>query len=174
LYIVKKLEPKVAKLFRRSPRLPSGFKDIVSELWPWLAAAFGILQAFNAWELWDLTQAVTRMQGYNIYYAANPYSLSSADKWFACVGIVLLATQAVVLFTAFSELRNRSVRGWELSFVVGILNVGYAIDAIFVRDQGFSTFLYNLVVSVIGFYLLFQIQSRYKKASGRARKKIIK
>lgn len=166
---VNKIESSLSEFFRR-PRLPSGAKDFVSVLWPWGTLAFALVRLFNAWELWDLTQAVTRMQGYNVYYAANPYSLSSVEKIFLYIGIGLLALQAVVLLMAFSELRKRTAYGWKLSFIGGLLTVLYAAVALFIRDQGASVCVSNLIISVVGFYLLFQVQSRFRTPRKRTQR----
>jgi hypothetical protein len=164
--LVKQLETTIGGLFKDLPALPASAKESLVKIWPWLALVFGLLQAFAAYALWQLTRVVDRFSNLaneiSLYYTGETVGLSAFDKSVIYIGILVLLVDAVILLMAFPELQKRTRRGWDLLFLGSLINLGYAIVSIFIDGRGMGTFISSLIGSAIGFYLLFQIRDHYK------------
>jgi len=138
---VTKLEKQIGGLFKGAPALPENGKEGLVKAWPWIALIFGVLQLLAAWGLWELTRRSERLiDTLSMYYTNGSYGLSSFDKTMVYVGIVVLLVDAVIL--------------------------GYSIVTLFIDDRGVGSFIFSLLTSAIGFYLLFQVREKYKSAGG--------
>ena len=159
---IKKIEEKLAALFKGLPDLKDGSREALVGAWPWIALVFGILQLFAAWALWGLVRAAESILGeYSRYYVNYPEALSGAEKFVIYLGIVVLLVDAVILLMAYPELKKRARRGWELLFLGALLNVAYSFVSLFIHERGFGSFLFSLLGSAVGFYLLFQVRGKY-------------
>jgi len=164
---VTKLEKQIGGLFKGAPALPENGKEGLVKAWPWIALIFGVLQLLAAWGLWELTRRSERLiDTLSMYYTNGSYGLSSFDKTMVYVGIVVLLVDAVILLMAYPELKKRAKRGWDLLFLGALLNLGYSIVTLFIDDRGVGSFIFSLLTSAIGFYLLFQVREKYKSAGG--------
>lgn len=165
---VKKIENQLAPMFKNAPALPDTSKESLVKAWPWIALIFGILQLIAAWGLWGLLSFVERTYygAYADFYKDVPGRLSGVDRTFIYIGVAVLVVDAVILLLAYPELKKRSRRGWDLLFLGALLNTAYAVVNLFINDRGLGGFLFSLVGSAIGFYLLFQVREKYGKAAG--------
>lgn len=164
---IRKAENTIGGLFKGVPNLPDSSKESLAKAWPWIALVFGILQVLAAWGLWGVVRLVDRtadiVNTYSIYYTGNSVALSGMDKTLIYLGVLVLLVDGVLLLLAFPKLKNRSRSGWDLLFLGALLNLGYAVLSLFIRDRGIGTFIMNLIGSGIGFYLLFQVREKFVK-----------
>lgn len=163
--MVKSAETALAGVFKGAPKMPEKGKESLVKAWPWIALIFGIIQLWAAWGLWDLTRAVNKVATYFGTYLGTSYGYSSKDKFFIYLGIASLVVDAVILLMAYPHLKNRHKRGWDLLFLGSLLNVVYSVLNLFISGRGFGDFLFSLIGSAVGFYLLFQVRDKYKGAS---------
>lgn len=165
--LVKDLETNLAKIFKDLPHLPESSREGLAKVWPWLALIGGILQLLVAWGLWGLTRVVDYYSdlanSLSVYYTGRAAGLSSGDKMVIYLGILLLVVDAVILLMAFPKLQKRERGGWDLLFLGALLNLVYAVVTIFIDARGVSSFIGSLVGSALGFYLLFEVQSKFSK-----------
>lgn len=160
--LVKKAETALAGIYKGAPKLSNNTKETLVSVWPWLALVFGVLQLWAAWALWDLTRAVDRVTTYLGTYLGGVYGYSGKDKFFIYLGLIMLVVDAIILLIAFPKLQKRQKSGWDLVFLGALLNVVYSLVNLFITGRGFSDFIFSLIGSAIGFYLLFQVKEKYK------------
>ncbi len=159
------LESQLEGLFKGTPKLPEKSKESLVNAWPWIALVFGVLQLLVAWGLYgalrvatpllDYATEISRAYGYN-------YGLSSTDKMIIYLGLIMLVVDAVILLMAYPKLKTRSKGGWDLLYLGSLVNVAYAVLALFEHGQGVGSFIFSLLGSAVGFYLLFQVKDKYK------------
>jgi predicted neutral ceramidase superfamily lipid hydrolase len=163
--LVKKIETKLEEAFKGLPEFPKSSKETLAQIWPWMALIAGILQIAAAWALWRLTRVVDAINQiatyYSQYYSTQNVGLSTYDKTVIYLGIIMLIVDAVILLMAFSPLRERSRKGWDLLFLGALINVAYSVVSIFINGRGVSSFIMSLIGSAIGFYLLFQVKEKF-------------
>lgn len=159
---VSKLEKQLGDVFKGAPALPANAKESLAAAWPWIALVFGVLQLIAAWGLWDITRRSAELfDTLSRYYTGRSYGLSSFDKTVIYLGIAVLVVDAVILLMAYPELKKRAKRGWDLLFLGALINVGYSVVSLFIDDRGVGSFIFSLLGSAIGFYLLFQVREKY-------------
>ncbi len=147
--IVKPLEQQYAKL----PPLPSGVREFMVSVAPWLALVLGILAILGS---------VTAFLGMGFLTAAAPYAAMGYGYgsmfW---IPLVFGLAEGVLWLLAFQPLRKHSARGWDLLFWVFVLGL---VAALLSSGLYFSTFglVWAIVVVAIELYLLFQIKPYYK------------
>lgn len=162
---LKTAEKRLSSVFKDMPALSESSKEGLANAWPWLALVGGILQLLVAWGLWQLVSRVDRVtDAYNslaLYYTGASMGLSSADKMIIYLGILILLVDAVILLMAFPHLQKRARRGWDLLFLGTLINVAYAVTQLFTYGRGVGSFIFSLLGSAIGFYLLFQVRETF-------------
>ncbi len=160
---VKKLEDAVSGLFKGVPPLSASAKEGLAKAWPWIALIFGIFQLLAAWGLWRLTHVSAVLEDVAVYYVGRDYGLSGMDKTVIYMGIAVLLADAVMLLMAYPHLVKRAARGWDLLFLGALLNLAYSVVSIFIDGRGFGSFIFSLLGSAIGFYLLFQVREKFTR-----------
>lgn len=136
------------KYYVKLPALPKGLNDFIVSVSPWLALIFGVLaviagvSAFGALSFMSPLAAVAGRQGYALT---------------AIISSIILLVQGVIELMAFSPLKARKVRGWNLMFYSLVLGVVSSVVAFNVANL-----LNALVGFLIGYYILYQIKSYYK------------
>ncbi len=165
---VKKIENGLADVFKGLPKLPESSKDSLVKIWPWIALVGGILQIFAAYSLWKLVHYTNAVIDYvnqtSIYLTGKSIAPTGGEKFVVYLGIIMLLAEGVIMIMAYSPMKSRLRRGWDLVFLATLLNVVYAVVQVFTYHRGFGSFLGNLFGSAIGFYLLFQVRDRFAKS----------
>lgn len=165
---LKQLESKIGGLFKSAPPLSESAKKSLVGAWPWIALIFGILQLLAAWGLWNLTRYVDRLSDLSntlsMYYTGESAALSSFDKTVIYLALIVLVVDAVILLMAYPELKKRTSRGWDLLFLGSLINAAYAVVSLFIDDRGVSSFIFSVLGSAVGFYLLYQVKDKYHTA----------
>jgi hypothetical protein len=142
--LAKTLDQSYAKL----PALPKGVNDFIVSISSWLALIFGILailagiNAFGALSFMSPFAAFAGVRGY---------------VWTTIIATVILFVQGVIELLAFSPLKAKKIRGWNLLYYSLILSVVSSIITLNV-----SSVLSSIVGALIGYYILYQIKSYYK------------
>lgn len=175
---VRKLEKSLGELFKDLPPLPKNAKQTLASFWPWLALLFGILQLAAAWSLWrlfDRTQPLIDLaNSYSQYYTGTTIGYSSFEKTMIYVAIAMLVVQGIIMLMAFSPLKDRLKRGWDLIFLSLLLSVAYAVVTIFIDGRGVGSFIFSLLMTVIGLYFMFQLKDLYSDKPAAAKKPAVK
>ncbi len=166
---VKKLEATMGGWFKVAPALPKNVKETLATIWPWVALVFGVLQLAAAWALWDLMNRaqpyLDLVNEYSQYFAGTDIGYSSFEKMIIYGAVVIAVIQGVILLMAFSPLKQRLQKGWDLMFLSALVGIGYSIVTLFVDGRGVGTFLFNMVIVGVVLYLLFQLKDLYKGKS---------
>ncbi len=165
--LLTKAETSLAGVFKDIPAIPKSGRDAIVKVMPWLALIFGVLQVLAAWGVWGLARTVDRaadiVNTYSAYYAVPAAHISTFDRLAIYVGAVVLLVCGAIGIMAYKPLSARLKRGWDLMFLASLVNLVYAVVAIFIQNRGIGSFIMSLIGSAIGFYLLFQIQGAYTK-----------
>ncbi len=149
------------------PPLPRQWRQNLANWWPWIALVSGILQIMASYTLWHLTQmAEIIMRNAQLY---GPTYVTTGpgfiEKVAIYIGLITLASEGTVLLLAFSPLKKKMRKGWDLVFLAALINLAYAVIAIFITDRGVGSSFGSLIISAIGFYLLFQIKDYFYHAT---------
>lgn len=162
----KQLETKIGGLFKSAPPLSENAKKSLVKAWPVVALVFAAVQVLAAWSLWGLTRYVDRLNDasntWSLYYTGHAAGLTSFDKNLIYIALIVLVLDAAILLMAYPELKKKTKAGWDLLFLGSLINLAYAIVSIFIDNKGFASFLFSLLGSAVGFYLLFQVKDHYK------------
>ena len=163
--VVKTLETQLEGVFKSAPPLPDNAKKSLVNAWPWIALVFGVLQILAALSLWGIVTAAERAinvaNTYSMIYTGQVVGLSAMDKTVIFLGVALLFVDAILLLKAYPELKKRTRKGWDLLFLASLLNAAYAVITLFINQRGVGGFLFSVLGSAIGFYLLFQVKNSY-------------
>lgn len=171
--VFKKLENKIGQFFKGLPPLPESSRESLVGVWPWIALLFGVVQVVAAWALWNLIQVADRVgMLYGSFYAKYPAAISDTDRFIIYIGIVVLLVDAAILFLAYPELKRRKRRGWSLLLLGVLLNVVYSVVSLFIARRGAGSFIFSLLGSAVGFYLLYQIKDKYNVGKSKRVKRL--
>lgn len=130
--------------FKKAPELPANIREVLVRIAPWLALIFGALGVLAGLSLLGLSP-VAAISG------VKTSSLLLISSVFALVSSVLL-------LLAFPKLRKGELRGWKLLFWSEVVSVVSSILSLTTVN-----ILVTVLVTLIAFYLLFQIKPYYKK-----------
>lgn len=104
-------------------------------------------------------------------YTALYYGLSGYSQAFMITTIIaILSFAATIVLTAMAikPLKSMNKRGWDLLFIVALIEVVFSIISA-VADFSVFTIIPNLIFTAIGFmigmYILFEIRSYFAKSS---------
>lgn len=167
------IEKMFEDIFKNIPSLPEEARKGLATAMPWLALAGGVLSLIGAWYLYQAVAWVSQWANYGnqlsqAFGYASPVTGVSAVAWF---GIVLLVLQAVLSFVAFPALRANKKSGWNLMFWMALVTVVYGVVAnLFSGYVNIGGFVFSLVGSAVGLYLLFQVRSHFGGAPAPAAK----
>jgi hypothetical protein len=170
---VEQAEKTLSGLFKDLPPLPAAGKENIVKVMPWIALIFGILQVLAGYVVWRLADRADRIADlvntYSSYYTVPGVHISAFDRTVIYLGAVVLLVSGVIGIMAYKPLVARLKSGWDLMLLAALVNLVYAVIAIFINDRGFDSFIMSLIGSAVGFYLLFQIKSAYSKKTETAK-----
>lgn len=126
--------------------LPQGLVDFLVKVAPWVALVLGILGAIGALALFGIGSIL----GPFVVLGGGTAALGSTFLAAVFSGII-----AVLYLMSFTGLKNRKLSGWNMLFYVETLYI--ISDLVSVRIAS------AVLSAVIGYYVLFQIRSAYKK-----------
>jgi len=161
---LKKLEISLAKAFSGLPNISEAGRESVAKILPILALVAGIFQLAGAYWVFKLARVAEQvdnlLRSYSTLTGVNA-GLSGADRTLIYLGAVVLVVDAVILLMAYGGLSKRKKQGWDLLFLAGVLNVVYSVVSLFITGRGFGSFVFGLIGSALGFWLLFQVRSKF-------------
>lgn len=157
------LEKMLDDLFKNIPPLPEEVRKGLATAMPWLALAGGVLSLIAAWYLYQAAAWVSQWTAY-----VAPVSGIGVAAW---LGIAILVAQAVIAFMAFPALREQKKSGWNLMLWMALATVVYGVVVNLLRGyMDLGGFLFSLLGSAVGLYLLFQVRSFFGGAASTAAK----
>jgi hypothetical protein len=161
------LEKSLDNLFvKNAPVLPASVKKMLVEWLPWINLVFGVLTLWSAYWIWHWAHTANSLVDYaNQLSAAYGGPKVASDRlsvmvWFA---LIVMVVEALLFIAAFPATRDRKKSGWDLMFYAMLVNIAYAVVVLFTDYGGVGSFIWSLVLSAAGLYLLFQIRASYAK-----------
>jgi len=127
------------QFFAKLPKLPGSVSEVLVGIAPWLALVFGILGIIAGFSALGLSPLAI-------------FAGVSASFMVLTSGVAAIIS-SVLLLMAFSKLKKRAYRGWELLFWSEVVSAASAVLSITIG---------SVLGVLIGFYLLFQIKRYYK------------
>lgn len=163
---MEKLEAKLDELLvKKAPyQLPVNAKELLVTALPWLTLAGGVLTLLGAWGLWSL---LSRLENVNQLYGYAPSYAQTAFGPLFWASLIILVTQGVLYLVAFPGLRDKKKAGWNILFWVALANLAYGVVSLLANAQ-VGSFLFSLLGSLIGMYLLFQVRSYYTGSKAKS------
>ncbi len=155
---LKQAEKALEGPFKSFPDLPKEAREGLAKIWPWLAIIGGFLQAMAAWYL---IRYVSNPDPYGVLEQFNIQRDAPGITLPVMLAIVVLVTEAILLFAAFPRLQAKKKSGWDLLFAVALLNLAYGLMSLFISGRGMGSLLGSLIGSAIAFYLLFQVREYF-------------
>lgn len=168
---LQKLEESIGGALKGLPNISDSARESVAKVMPALAIIGGLFQLAAAYWVFKLAHVAEQVDNFVRSYSVltgGVYGLSSTDKFLIYIGAAILLVEAVILLMAYSGLKDRKKKGWDLLFLGALINVGYSVVSLFISGRGFGSFLFGMIGCVFGFWLLFQIKSKY--STGKSKK----
>ncbi len=137
------LEKEIRDVFAKFPAFPESLVDLLVTIAPWGALIGAIFGALGLLTLLGLGSAFVGAIGINAY----------GSSWMFYISIIGGAILAVIYFMAFTPLRNREKKGWDLMYYAFLLNL--VVSAI-----TFS-FVSLIIGFLLGGWVLFQVRPKY-------------
>lgn len=136
----------VGDWYAKLPNLPKGGRDAIVTITPWIALIFGVLGILGG------------IAGLGILTVFSPLAALGGMSGVSSVGTgmisaILWLVSSVLLLMAFPGTRKHKESGWM--FLIYSETVSLIGNVIAVSVSG-------VVVSLIAFYLIYQIRSYYK------------
>ena len=140
---------KIDKFFFRLPHLPKKFNFFISKIVPWIALLGGILGAITV----ALSFLLTLLS-----LIAFDLNLIFNMTW----SFLLVLLNTMFLIKAFKPLRKNDAVGWIYLFWTNVLGtINSTINII----SGDGQVLLTIFLTLLGFYLIFEIGQFYKYKS---------
>lgn len=158
--VIADIENWMAEVFKSLPQFSKKNKELFVQAWPWVALVFGGLQVLSLFGAWGVIREVQRREAFLTFLGEGSYGAGAAIMY---VSFALSVVSAVMLLVAYAPLRARARRGWQLLFVVTLINAFSGLLALFIYGQGIGVAVLNVVVAAFIFYLLIQVRDEYKK-----------
>jgi hypothetical protein len=145
-------------------QLPKAAREWIVKVSPWLALVGGVVSLWAAWAFWQAGHYVNQLANWanslSAAYGVPTTSTRLGVMWY--LALVVLVVQAVFMLLAFSGLRDRKKRGWNLLFYSSLVALALGVVELFVSGYGFGSLIGSLIGTAIGMFILFQIRSYYK------------
>jgi len=136
------------KYYLKLPAFPKDIKDFIVSISPWLALIFGIIAILSG---------ISFFGGFSILSSVAFYAGVRGYVFVGYLSTAILLIQGIIELLAFSPLKARVVRGWNLLYYSLILSV---VSSIITLNVG--SLLGSIIGALIGYYFLYQIKSYYK------------
>ncbi len=164
---LKPLEEKMQKyLVKDAPfQIPENGKKAIAQWAPWISLIIGVLSLLSAYSLWNLAHRADRLIDYANEFS-RAYGLDAPSKdisVFVYVAIIFIIAQGILLIAAFKGLQDRKKsNGWNFLLYSAIASFVYSIISLFLDDyRGFGSFVFGLLGTLVGLYILAQISNQY-------------
>lgn len=174
---VHKLEATVAKWYRDVPHLPAGFQKWLAENIWWLViicavlGVFGVLGIVLAFLVVGFTASTAAVYGGAVGTVGA--ILGGIASLMVLVALAFYVVELVIMIMAVSPLKERRKKGWDLLFLLALLNVlcTIIVDVLTVNLTGL---VFGILWSAVGAYFLFEIRSYFVPVKPIAKKTTVK
>ena len=140
----------VEGVFKGLPHLPSGIVDFLVKIAPYMALISGILALLAG-------PVIGLLGGLGSILSLSPILMISTLG-----SAIVMIISAILMLMAFGPLKNRQMKGWIFLFWSEALSI---VNLIFTLMLGETSGLVGGVIGIlIGFYVLFEMKSRYTAA----------
>lgn len=163
---VRKLEVALAEQYKKAPHLPEGGQKWLAENAWWIVLIGVALSAFALFGILSFLLLATL--GLSVGGAALGAGYGAAVG--AAIGGVLLITtlislalyivEVVLLGMAVSPLKALKKRGWDLVFLVAVLNA-VVLVVTNVLAVNLAGLVFGLLWAAVGAYFLFEVRDRF-------------
>jgi hypothetical protein len=171
---IRQLETLIEGWMRVAPHLPMNAKKWLADNVWWIVLVVAILSAINVLSVIGGISAyynfVGNTAGYVGMYAIPTYS--AGWIWSSIINLAVVGLSVVLYFKAVTPLKEHRKWGWDLMFIVLLLQaVNVLSNAVF----NFSIFgfiftaLFGAAGLAIGAYFLFEVRSYFIKSTKRER-----
>ena len=129
--------------FKKLPALPKGGRDFIVMVLPWFSLIVGILGIVGAISSLGLFSSFSAYMYWGGVSGAN----------YGIVVLVLGLISSVLLLMAFPKLQKKKEGGWNFVYYSEVVGL---ISSVVMFSLG------GILMSLIGFYLLYQVRSYFK------------
>lgn len=151
MVIINRLESILGSLFDGLPKLSNSLRKSIVSVLPLLVLIGSLLQCLIVVKAYMWSLGIASSQG------AIP--VLGIGFWIYLSSVIIIG---VLLFASYARLKKYDKYGWDLLFMIPLLNVLVSVFALFVDGAyGVHNFVSNVLVSGLGMYLLFQIRGFY-------------
>ena len=136
--------------YAKIPALPANIREVLVSIAPWIALIVGVL--------WIVSFLVTLL-GAGALTALAPYAVAAGVGgyiYMAYVISIISLIEGVLLLLAFSALKAKKARGWNLWFWVLVLSLVSSVVSLSV-----GSVIGGVIGFLIGYYFLYQVKSYY-------------
>lgn len=137
---------KIEEPFKSLPHLPKGVVEFIVKITPYLALLGAILGLVAVFPLLMAGGAVSIL------------SLSGTLLVWTLVTVVVTLANSVIMFMAYTPLKNKEMKGWMLLFWSEVISV---VSSLFGLFAGQTNIVGTLIGVVIGLYILFEMKPFY-------------
>ncbi len=124
-------------------QLPEKAKETIVKIAPWVVLIVIFLSLPAVFAILGLGSFVTGLGGFSSRYY---------------LGVVVLIVQVILMIMAFGPLQKREFKGWRYVYYSDLVSVVYALFS----SYNLGSFIWSLLGSAIGLYILFQVKSHYR------------
>lgn len=133
----------IGKYFANLPALPKGGRDFIVMVLPWIALIFGALGVLDS----------ISSLGLFTYFSPYLYLSGVNGAGLGMISIILGFVASLLLLIAFPGLKNKKEKGWKFTYYSEVVALVSNIVVFSVP---------GVVISLLGFYLLYQVRTYYK------------
>lgn len=159
---IHKLEKTVAGWYKNVPHLPAGGQKWLAENVWWIALISLVLTVLSIFPMIAAVLLVGGVAGglgaaYGGAYSAALVGTALLAVW---VTIAFLLLEAVILGIAISPLKDRKKKGWDMLFILALINVASVVASGLIGFN-FMALVWGLLWSAVGAYFLFEIHGHF-------------
>jgi hypothetical protein len=173
---VHKLEKTVAEWYKAVPHLPKGGqKWLADNVW-WIVVigvVLSVLGLFSILSLLFLAGAGLALAGGatgGAYGSAVGAALGGVVLISVIVSLAVYVIELILMAMAISPLKNHKKKGWDLLFLVALINV-LSIVVTGLLGMNFFSIIWGLLWAAVGGYFLFEIYGHFGGAKNVSEKK---
>lgn len=127
-------------------QLPPKAKETIVKIAPWVTLIVIVLSLPAVFAIFGLGSFMAGLGGFSSRYY---------------LGLIILIIQVILMIMAFAPLQKRELKGWNYIYYSDLISIVYALFS----SYTLGSFVWSLLGSAIGLYILFQVKSHYKASS---------
>lgn len=165
IFDIKKLSTSIEPYFKNIPPLPHKRKVWINKNLPIISFITAIIVLVASYNLWNNGHSIETLLNYqkqlsNLYGGST--AITSGLGFFYWLSLIILIINFFVLLSSYYSLKKHLLVGWNRLFLATTINFIYGLVSVFDTGYGsFASFLFCTVVSLVAFYVLFQIKPLY-------------